>query len=268
MPNLELFANAGFPFTQFADLSQTTVILPDTPSAEEISLYLHLMSHFGVETGYPALRVTVAGPNTAISKARDYLVVGTIANQPAFRSLDSLLPVTFDFSGIHVKQAPHSVALLSSVELSVSNWWSRLVGSPEETMLAPDVSGSPDALIEQIESPSSAGRSIVLVELKENSDLDTFAGTFLEKSQSRDITDSVSLLRNGKFDSYPLNGPSYHVGDITWFAMMRIWLTQNFVLLLLVVTALSFLIGLWIRQWLSLHAHERLKLAEKANATV
>jgi cellulose synthase (UDP-forming) len=96
VPNIELFANAGFPFTQAADLSQTIVVLPSVPSSDEISLYLHLMSHFGAQTGYPALRVTVAGPNAVIGKAYDYLILGTVSNQPAFHSLDALLPVTFD----------------------------------------------------------------------------------------------------------------------------------------------------------------------------
>jgi hypothetical protein len=36
LPNLEIFANAGFPFTRFADLSETTVVLPPTPTEQEI----------------------------------------------------------------------------------------------------------------------------------------------------------------------------------------------------------------------------------------
>ncbi len=32
LPNLELFSNAGFPFTRYADLSETQVVLPDQPS--------------------------------------------------------------------------------------------------------------------------------------------------------------------------------------------------------------------------------------------
>ena len=127
MPNLEIFANAGFPFTQMADLSETTVVLPTTPSAEEIALFLHLMGHFGAQTGYPALRVTVAGPDTVLSAARDYLVLGTVTDQPAFRSFDSLLPVTFEADGVHIKSARGFDSLQSASESRVSAWWSRLV---------------------------------------------------------------------------------------------------------------------------------------------
>jgi cellulose synthase (UDP-forming) len=73
-------------------LSQTIVVLPSVPHPEEISLYLHLLSHFAAETGYPAPRVTVAGPNTVIAKDYNYLVLGKVANQPAFQSLAPLLP--------------------------------------------------------------------------------------------------------------------------------------------------------------------------------
>jgi cellulose synthase (UDP-forming) len=266
MPDLELFANAGFPFTIFAGLSQTTVVLPAVPSKDEISLYLHLMSHFGAQTGYPVLRVTVAGPNTVISKGRDYLILGTIANQPAFSSLDALLPATLDSNGIHVKPARSYLSLFSSIEGASSRWWSRLPGTPATQQPPSNMNGVPDAMVEEIESPSSPDRSIVLVALQENSSADMFAGVFLDRSQSRDIAGSLSLLRNSKFESWSIDRGTYHVGNISWFTRMRIWLTQYVLLLLIVVTGLSFLLALWMREWLDRHVRERLKLAETGNA--
>ena len=73
MPNLEIFANAGFPFTRFADLSETTVVLPATPTEQEIEAFVTLMGHFGRQTGFPALRVTVAGSDAMQSGAQDRL---------------------------------------------------------------------------------------------------------------------------------------------------------------------------------------------------
>jgi cellulose synthase (UDP-forming) len=262
MPNLELFAHAGFPFTQFADLSQTTVILPTTPNSQEISLYLHLMGHFGEQTGYPALRITVGGPDSVISKARDYLVLGAIANQPAFQSLDPLLRVTLDAHGVEVKEEAGYLSFVSSMEAAWSRGWATMLQRAEPQNLPSNIDGIPEAMVEEIESPSSSDRSIVLIVLQQNSSVDAFVDTFLERSQSDDISSSVSLLRNAKFVSYPMEGANYYVGNISWYAMMRIWLTQYFLLLLLVVTALGFLAALWTREWLSRRAHERLKLAE------
>jgi cellulose synthase (UDP-forming) len=262
MPNLELFADAGYPFTQFADLSQTTVILPSSPSMDEISLYLHLMSYFGEQTGYPALQVTVDGPDASIAKDRDYLILGTIANQSSFGSLDPLLPATLDAGGIHVKPSQSYLSLLSSVDLTAQRIWARFTANALKDNVPSNNGGIPDALIEEIKSPSSLDRSIVIIALQDSATADTFASVLLDRSHSGDIADSVSLLRNGRFESYPVESDAYHVGNIFWYARMRIWMTQNFLWLLLVVSALTFFMAASIRNWLREHANERLKLGE------
>ncbi len=61
LPNLEMFANAGFPFTRLADLAETTVVLPSVPTEQEIETFVTMMGHFSRQTGFPTLRVTVAG---------------------------------------------------------------------------------------------------------------------------------------------------------------------------------------------------------------
>ena len=166
-----------------ADLSETTVVLPSAPSPEEIALYLHLMAHFGQQTGYPALRVTVDGPGVAIDKGRDYLILGAIASQPAFSSLGPMLPLTVDSSGVHVKPATGYLARASSLEESASRWFSSLFGRSTAQNLPSNQPAVPDAMVEEIPSPASPGRSIVLVSLRENSSADEFAGVFLDRSQ-------------------------------------------------------------------------------------
>jgi len=262
MPNLELFADAGFPFTQFADLSETTVVLPEVPSVEEISLYLHLMGHFGAQTGYPALRVTVDGPNAVVRSDRNYLVLGTVARQPAFSSLNAILPVTFESDGIHVHQKRNVVSVISALEAIPSRLWSKFDKDAVKVEVPSSADGVPDALIEEIKSPSSLDRSIVVIALKDNASADAFAGVLLDRSHSGDIAYSVSLLRNTAFESYPVDVSTYHVGNISTYAIMRIWLTQHFILLFIAVTSLSFLVALWAREWLRERARERLRLAE------
>jgi cellulose synthase (UDP-forming) len=262
MPNLELFADAGYPFTQFADLSQTTVILPVAPSTDEISLYLHLMSHFGEQTGYPALRVAIDGPDAVIAKDRDYLILGTLANQPSFAALDPMLPATLDASGIHVKPSQSYLSMLASADWTAQHIWARLTANPLRDKAPSNRGGIPAALIEEIKSPTSLDRSIVLIALQDSATGDSLASVLLDRSHSGDIADSVSLLRNERFESYPVVSDAYHVGNISWYARMRIWMTQNFLWLLLVVSALTFFMAAYIRSWLSAHADERLKLGE------
>jgi cellulose synthase (UDP-forming) len=265
LPNLELFANAGYPFTQLADLSKTVVVLPDAPSGEQIALYLQLMSHFGAQTGYPALRVTVDTPGAAIRQGRDYLIFGTISNRLALNSLDPLLPVTLDAQGVHVKPRRDSLDSLTPLEAASARWWAALVGQDVTERLPSNIGGIPDALVEEIESPVSPGRSIVAISLRQNESADTFASVFLDRSQSQDLTGSVSLLRNTTFESYLLSGDTYRVGDISWYATMRIYFTRYFLLLLLLVTDLSFVLAYYMYDWMRWHARDRLKLAETAS---
>ncbi|MGB8260770.1 MAG: cellulose biosynthesis cyclic di-GMP-binding regulatory protein BcsB, partial [Terracidiphilus sp.] len=265
MPNLELFSNAGFPFTRSADLSETTVVLPTAPSPAEIGLFLQLMGHFGAQTGYPALRLSVALPNTVISPDRDYLIVGTVANQPAFQSLDALLPVTLTAKGIAVKPRSGWQAHVSALETAGLNWWARLRGQPVVEVDPGNPRRIPEALIEEVQSPVSPQRSIVVVVLRQDSSADGFAGALIEQSQSHVITGSAALLLDSGFASYPLAGSTYHVGDLSWLALLREWFVRNYLLLLLGVALLMLVLGSWVREWLEWRAGQRLKLAQTAD---
>jgi cellulose synthase (UDP-forming) len=262
MPNLDLFANAGFPFTRRADLSETTVVLPVAPTTDEIALYLHLMSQFGAETGYPALRVTVAGPSAVISGGRDYLIVGAVADQPAFQSLDALAPATLDANGLHVQPSNGVLDNLLAAKAEASRWWSKLTRTPWAERLPADLHAPPDALVEEIQSPSSPDRSIVMIVLRQSSSADTLAGAFLDQTESGAMTGSVSLFQNSRFASYALDKGAYQMGNISWYALMRMWITRYFLLLMLTLTALIFLAAYWTYGWMAWRAHQRLKLAE------
>ena len=152
MPNLEIFANAGFPFTRFADLGGTTVVLPPTPSEQEIETFVTLMGHFGRQTGFPGLRVTVATADALTQGAKtDFLVIGTGDDQAGFEKLAKYLPVTLQGGKVQVHDTQGFFAPLHRA------WWK--VQSEEHAESGDLVaSGSPDAVIEGIESPYDIGR--------------------------------------------------------------------------------------------------------------
>ncbi len=276
MPNLELFANAGFPFTRRADLAETVVIVPQAPTAKEIALLLYLMSHCGAQTGYPALRVEIAGPDAVIRPDRDYLILGGVSDQPAFAALDSALPATLDINGIHIKpitgylspietylqQASGYVKHVAGYFTSLQGYWAKLTGAIPASLAPNPVpsneGGPPDLMIEGIESPYTAGRSIVVVALHKDDAVDSFADIFLERNQSSDISQSLSLLRAGQFSSYTMETHPYHVGDIDPYPLLRLWLTQHFWLLLTTVTFLSLILARYARDYLNLLSAERL----------
>ncbi len=247
LPNLELFANAGFPFTRRADLADTTVVMPAAPTPGEIVLLLTLLSHCGTQTGYPGLRVEVADKQV---DGRDLLIIGNGDDQPAFSSLADALPVLLDSTGVHVKQRSGALA-------SLQTWLAGLSGDRRGDTPIGDY--LPDVLIEGIESPLANGHSIVALMLRDDAAADEFAQVFLERSQSSDIAQTVSLLHGGRFSSYRVDTPQYDVGTISKYARMRIWFAQHFWLLLVVVTGLSLVLARFVRDYLALLSEARLK---------
>ncbi|HUX28420.1 MAG TPA: UDP-forming cellulose synthase catalytic subunit [Terracidiphilus sp.] len=260
MPNLELFSNAGFPFTRFADLGETTVVLPPAPTEQEIETVITLMGHFGRQTGFPVLRVTVAGPDALHDGANtDFLVIGSGDDQPGFDKLGSSLPVALRSGQIHVRDTQGVFAPILH-----HAWW-KLRSSEERTESGElTASGTPDAIVEGIESPYDPGgnRSIVAIHLRDSGDFEPFMDTFLKVQQSSDISGSVAVLHGTQFQSFRIGAKVYHVGVLPWWTRLGLWLKRVPWLVAVIVVILAFLVAIWTRQWLRVRARARLKMIE------
>ena len=256
LPNLETFANAGFPFTRLADLGETTVVLPSTPTEQEIETFVTLMGHFSRQTGFPTLRVTVAGPDALRQGARsDFLIIGTGDDQPGFDKLNTNLPVTLRGGQIQVRDTQGIFAPLHHA------WWK--LQSKEHTESGDlTAGGTPDAVIEGIKSPYDSGgdRSIVLIHLRESSAFEPFMDTFIKVQQSSAISGSVSVLHGVQFQSFRIGAQVYHVGVLSWWTRLTLWFIENPWAASVIVVLLAFLLAIWTRQWLRVKARARLKM--------
>ncbi len=256
LPNLEVFANAGFPFTRRADLSETTVILPGAPTAQELELYLTLMGHFGRQTGMPVFRVKVDGSDAMKPGATgDFLVLGTGDDQPGFDKLVNNLPVNVRGGQVQVKDTeglfwlPHHA------------WWKIPTGEHTESGDL-TASGTPDSVIEGVESPYTPGRSIVVINVKDAATYDSFLTTFLKVQQASDINGSVAVLHGSLFQSFHLGTGTYHIGTLPLWTRLTIWFTQVPWLAAVVAMGLAFVLAIWVRIWLRTHARKRLQLED------
>jgi len=254
LPNLELFANAGYPFTRKADLADTVVVLPHAASAGEIEMYLTLMGHFGAQTGYPVLNVSVtdaAGMTRAGDK--DYLVIGTVEDQPALKTLGEALPVGVDKSGLHIR------GMQGFFNRAENAWW-RVRGSDQvQSGQLETAGGLPDALLEGIEWPRGSRRSAVAIVLRDPSGAGDFLSAFLKASQSSDIAQSVSALHGGQFASYRIGNDNYRVGEISLLTRIAMLFQQYPWLIVVAVAIVCFLIGALLRERLRRRARRRLQ---------
>jgi len=257
MPNLELFANAGFPFTRVADLSETTVVLPLAPSEQEIETFVTLMGHFGRQTGFPGLHVTVAGPDALHEGANtDFLIIGTGNDQPAFDALGTHLPVSLGSGQVQVRDTQGFF-----VKLLHHAWW-KLENNEHTESGTLTAGGTPDAIIEGIQSPYdlAGSRSIVAIHFKDDTTFEPFMDKFMEVQQAHDISDSVAVFHGSQFESFRIGSEVYHVGVLPWWTYLTLWFTQVPWLAAVLVIILAFLFAIWTRQWLRARARARLTM--------
>jgi cellulose synthase (UDP-forming) len=259
MPNLEIFANAGFPFTRVADLGETTVVLPPTPTEQEIETFVTLMGHFGRQTGFPGLRVTVAGPDAVHDGANtDFLIIGSGDDQPGFDQLGTHLPVSLGSGQIQVRDTEGFF-----VDLLHHAWW-KLDNNQHTDSGMLTAAGTPDAIIEGIRSPYEPGgsRSIVAIHLKDGGAFQPFMDTFIAVQQSSDISGSVAVFHGGRFESFRIGSEVYHVGVLPWWTYLMLWFTERPWMAALVVVTLSVMVAFWVRLWLRVRARARLTMVE------
>jgi cellulose synthase (UDP-forming) len=256
MPNLELFANAGYPFTRYPDLHNTTVVLPPNPTPEEIETFVTLMGHFGRQTGYPGLRVTVAGPEALrAGNDADFLIIGTGDDQPAFDKLSSNLPVSLQTGRVQARDTQGFFAPIHHA------WWK--VQSPDHSESGDLIANStPDAIIEGIESPYALSGSLVAIHMKDAATFAPFMQTFLYVQQASDIQGSVAMLLGTRFQSFRVGANVYHVGTLPGWTRLTLWFTEVPWLVAVVVIVLAFLLAIWMRSWLRMKARARLKMLD------
>jgi cellulose synthase (UDP-forming) len=257
LPNLELFANAGYPFTRKADLSDTAVVLPESPQADEIEMLLTLMGHFGAQTGYPVLNVMVTNADgMKIDRQKDYIVLGTVDDQPAIARLNSSLPVALDQAGLHIQDTQGFFAPLEHA------WWKVRSSDHVQSGQLETEGGLPDALLEGLEWPRDSGRSVVLIALRDHTIVPSFLSVFLERSQSSDISQSVSVLHGGSFASFRIGDEVYRVGSLSLWVRLNIFFSEFPWIVVPATTFFCFLMAVILRAMLRRRARIRLQGGE------
>ncbi len=254
LPNLEIFANAGYPFTRKADLSDTAVVMPETPTTEELELYLTLMGHFGAQTGYPVLNVTVTDSDgMKADRRKDYLVLGTVDDQAAINRLNPSLPVGVDGSGLHIQDTQGFFAQMQHA------WWKVRSSDRIQSGELETAGGLPDALIEGIEWPSGSNRSVVVVALRDHTVVPNFLSVFLKTSQSSDISQSVSVLHGARFVSYRIGNDVYRVGSLSLWIQLNMLFSDYQWLMVISTLVVCFLLAVILRSILRRKARLRLQ---------
>ncbi|MDR6498815.1 hypothetical protein J2785_001960 [Burkholderia ambifaria] len=211
LPNLAYFANSGFPFTRFADLSQTAVVIPERPSPQELEAYLTMLGHMGEWTGFPALRVQVARPGdvAALSGGKDLLVIDGSPASPLLAHWRSALPLAIGEQGGDGA---------TRVAFTVKERWRNGVGLADGGAHIEQT--GPLAALAGFELPGSHGRSVVALTATDQPRLGDLLNVFENSGLVSQLQGDLALVRPGQVDSLRVGEP-YVVGFVPWYA--RVW---------------------------------------------
>lgn len=244
MPDLGAFANAGFPFTRMADLSETAVVLPDNYGAADVGAYLTLMGRMGESTGLPAYSVTVARSADVQKHAdKDILLIGGATNQSLLKAWEKYMPFSVD--------GETRAFTLSDVKRKLMAWYEtpKSEGSPVAKLSASTL--ATDAVLFGFESPLKSGRSVVALTSDRVAGQADVLNALMDVDIVSKIQGGVSVVRGKDVDAIDVSN-AYYVGSLppmlalSWALANSSWLAA--VLIVLISVALAGVIYTLLRR--------------------
>jgi len=216
MPNLAAYANSGYPFTKYADLSQTSVVLPNHPTAADAEAYLTAVARMSAATGLAGVRFSLLNADQ-IEKARDTDILLVSAGDK-----DGLLQKWSQDIPTLISAGKRTTHLLERAIGSLSELFQHAADAPTPatTGLATLEGEGPLAAIVGFESPLHKGRSIVGLTASDDVAMGHISRGLSDSTKISAMRGDLSFLRAEQVESFRVN-PVYYVGDLPWW--QRMW---------------------------------------------
>jgi hypothetical protein len=257
MPDVKLFVYDGFPFTRFADLRETAVLIAPQPRPAELGLLLSALAHVSAITGELPLRAVFANSSSTYEKEgrdRDLLVVAGGPLHPWLQSHADELPFTYTPGGLAPRRPWRPGVLLNYL-----TGFSAFVQLHQARRFAQTV--SPVLGVAGVQSPWAPERSTVLLLATENSQIPALADAMGHAEASLAGGDLLLAgdTRRGAF----VLGTRTTCGTLPLWSKGRLFFTTHWLLLvpMLFVPAL-FLVRRSARA-LELQAQRRLQMPQR-----
>lgn len=209
MPDLRAFANASFPFSRMADLSETLIVVNKAPQPTQVSALLNTLGLFGAQIGYPSLKVRITDDWQNVKNTdADLLIIGSV---PPELATDDKLNLLIQETESWVKMPARQNTIINKVEPVTD-------AKPEsQTHIAAE--GTMAAII-GFESPLFDQRSVVAVLADGPHGYDLYSNALIDSGKRALISGSTAVIRDSGVSSLRV-GEMYYVGHIPWWE--RIW---------------------------------------------
>tara|TARA_R110001606_G_scaffold111327_1_gene237765 strand:+ start:4621 stop:9048 length:4428 start_codon:yes stop_codon:yes gene_type:complete len=240
LPNLSFFVAAGYPFSAFADLSRTGLVLKAEPSNDELAAALGLLARIGEATGYPGIHLQVALGDDGIAALRDRDLLALIPLNDPFAK------VWLDGDTFMVKDERLKVTPMNLPQRLV--YLAKRAAFNQRREAARALTGRTNnlALVSR-PSPLNPDRMLVMMTSQTGGALPVMVGDLRNPQVSAQVRGDLVLLdRDGETSGYQV-GPVRLYGDIPWYTALlwelgqRPFLMLAGVLLVLLIVVLTML---------------------------
>ena len=252
MPDLAAFTGSGYPFTRYADLGATTVVIADGPiDRQEAEAYLSLLARLGRWTAVPALRhelVSVSSLRRGLD--RDLLLIGRALALTGALGWERDLPAQVAATS-RVMRLDDPV-FSGSYDLRSFH----LTGKSADGRVELKAAGDLGALI-SFESPLRRDRTVVAVTGATPTGLHAALAALADSGIAAGIRGDVTFVRGRNVSSYEV-ASSYYVGDLGWWQVIWFHLSRHPVLLVGIALLASVLAALLLYRTLRRRAARRL----------
>ncbi|EMN3918754.1 TPA: cellulose biosynthesis cyclic di-GMP-binding regulatory protein BcsB [Citrobacter amalonaticus] len=233
MPDLRAFANAGFPFSRMADLSETITVMPKNPNEAQMETLLDATGTIGAQTGFPAINLTITDDSSKIQgKEADILIIGSIPDKlKDDKRIDLLVQAAESWVKTPMRQTTFPSIMPDEADRKAD-------------AQATVTSSGPMAAVVGFQSPFSDQRSVVALLADSPRGYELLNQAINDSGKRAAMFGSVSVIRESGVSSLRV-GDIYYVGHLPWFE--RLWYAlANHPVLLAVLAAISVVLLAWV----------------------
>jgi hypothetical protein len=237
LPDLALFANAGFPFTRYADLSDTAVVLPDATDPAALEQLFFVLGRMARQTGAVALGFRLLDTKEALATSdADLLILSGTGANDLLAQWGGGLPLKFTKLGRDYSGLPPAVrALLEPPERG-----RRDGGSPPHVLI--QAAGGLGALL-SFESPLKSGRTVVALAASDASAARSLVAALEDNARVSQIRGGLTVVRSDSVQSFEAEAV-YYVGSLTFWQWLWFHFANHALLLIIVALAAAVAVAL------------------------
>ena len=262
MPNLSFFAGAAFPFTRYADLNKTVIVLPKKPTNIEIATLFDFMARTGNTTGALVYNPifyfeSEVDQNKDKFEGKDVLVIATLNQGNLVKTI--LQDSAFDLSDTELTIYDYG---LFSIKGGFFKGLERLLSGDtrDENVKANRYLRTQSAWRGYIStvSPFDNDQIAVLITATSDDELDRLADDISKESIQRAIKGDIALITGeDKVNSFSV-GDSIYTGDVSTIFKILDYASRHVVWLCFIAFFILTLLSYITCKYLQARAQRRL----------